>query len=308
MTKSNIFDINTSNYIRFLDEKSFEIKSKSMKRKETMDTIKSPKGQYRVGNILGETETFALYECFLSDDSVCILKIAKAISNNGPLDREAYILQLMREKAAVIEKEAARVEPGMREMGYQRFFPDLVESFIAVDQGNRRVNILSLIESGEKLSDLAPLEQLASREHVRVDPKTSVWILGKLLKMLDFAHFQGITVELDGENILINRERHLVTIFDWSGSTIIDGEVPSCDARMEISRAAKEVILALGGNPETGEIPKDSQLKDDGYERLLFSLVDGHETNAGTAHKKFYSFVRAEWPGKFHPFTAYALK
>lgn len=273
-----------------------------------MNIIKSPKGQYAIGSLLGETETFALYECFLPDDSVGILKIAKAVKDNGPLDREAYLLQLMREKALEIEAEAARVEPREREMGYQRFFPNLIESFIAVDQGNRRVSILSFTEISDKLSDLAPLEQLASREHIRVDPKTSVWILGKLLKMLDFAHFQGVNVKLDGENILINRERHLVTIFDWSESMIIGGEVSPSDACMEIQRAAKEVILALGGDPEMGKIPKDSQLKDDGYERLLFSLVDGHETSANVAHKKFYKFVRAEWPGKFHPFTAYALK
>lgn len=273
-----------------------------------METIDSPTAQYGVGEHLGGTEKFTLYECVLPNGNVGILKIATSVEYNGNLDREVYILQTMQEKAELIEIEAARVEPGKGELGYRHFFPALVESFIAPNQGNRRVSILSFSEVCEQLGDLVPLEHLASREHVRVDPKTSVWIMGKLLKMLDFAHSQGVSVKIDGENILINRERHFVIIFDWSESTIESGEIQQVEATMEIHRAAKEVILALGGNPETGEIPADIQLEDDGYKKLLFSLASEHESNAGKAHEKFYKFVRSVWPSKFHPFTAYALK
>jgi len=39
------------------------------------------------------------------------------------------------------------------------------------------------------------------------------WILGKLLKTLIFVHSAGITVnDLSRNNILLNKEEHLVTI------------------------------------------------------------------------------------------------
>jgi hypothetical protein len=271
-------------------------------------TIVSPNADYVVGELLGETEVFTLYSCTLPEGSPGILKITKTIAGNGALDKEAFILQTLRDFAIRIEEESERQEPGKGNLGYRKFFPILVESFVSADQGNRRINILSLSEVCEKLPDLVPLEQLVSREHVRVDPKTSVWIMGKLLKLLDFAHMQGISVTINGENILINRDQHFVMIFDWSNSFIHDGEVPDHETQREIFLSAIEVILALGGNLETGELPADEQLKDDLYAKLLFAFVSGEEKNAAHAHSRFYGYVRSIWPSEFYPFTAYALK
>ncbi|MFA6458967.1 MAG: hypothetical protein WCV79_01035 [Candidatus Paceibacterota bacterium] len=270
--------------------------------------ISSPTTGYEVGKHIGGTETFTLYECNLKDDKPGIIKIATASGYNGSLDREAYILQTMRDKAEAIEAEIAHTDPGKGTFGYRHYFPMLVESFIDPDQDGRRISILDLSLDAKKLEELAPITHLLSRERVRVDPKTSVWIAGRLLKLLDFAHRQGITVDINGENILINRDQHFVMIFDWSESTIVTGEVETAVASEEISRAAKEIILALGGDPETGIIPQDDQLEDEDYQKILFGLANGGENNAGEAHRKFYKYVRSVWPSKFHPFTAYPVR
>jgi hypothetical protein len=132
--------------------------------------------------------------------------------------------------------------------------------------------------------------------------------MGKLLKLLDFAHSIGCTVPAIGENILINRDRHTVTVFDWIESTITDGPVLPEIASREIAQAAREVIIALGGEPTTGQLPADPDLEDEWYQEMLMSLASGEYTNAGEAHTLFYQFVRSRWPSKFHPFAAYPVR
>jgi hypothetical protein len=274
-------------------------------------TVTSPTSTYTAGARLGSTDRFALYACTLPDGMPGILKIATTREYNGVLEREAFILQLLSERANSIEEQAAEAEPGKGELGYRKFFPTLVESFTAPDQGNRQVLILSFAEVCKELGELVPIQHLISRENVRVDPKTSVWIMGKLLKMLDFTRLVGVTTVINGDNILLNREKHVVLIFDWSGSSLIS-MMDNNDARAkisgeEISTAAKEVIAALGGDPKLGVLPKDSQLEDNDYERLLAILSSGEVTHPGEAHEKFYTYVRSIWPIKYHPFTVHPV-
>mgnify|MGYP001616708773 CR=1 FL=1 len=270
--------------------------------------VTSPSGkEYVIGAALGETESFNLARASGEFGTNGIAKIAVDAGHNGPLDREAFILDTLRTKAAEIEITEARLKPGRKGLGYRHYFPNLVESFVSPELEGRRINILSFSAVKEDLSELVPISHFLSRERVRVDPKTSVWMLGRLLKLLDFAHTVGVTVRLDGDNILVHRH-HFITIFDWSESKVTLGKQVSSEVACEaISRAAYETILALGGNIEEGTIPPDDQLEDDGYQELLFNLANGAESNAREAHQKFYSFVRSVWPGKFHPFTAYPV-
>ncbi|HEU5114525.1 MAG TPA: hypothetical protein VFT82_02035, partial [Candidatus Paceibacterota bacterium] len=241
--------------------------------------IVSPKGsEYGVGELLGETEEFRLYECVLPDGSPGILKIATTPGHNGVLDREAFILDILRKEAVAVEAEYARVKPdSKKKLNYAFNFPSLVESFISPEQEGRRVLIVHFHEISKELADLAPLGHLASREHVRVDARTSAWILGKLLKILVFAHSLGITfVTIDGDNILINREEHYVALFDWSKAirTSRGQRPPSAATRGDIESVAREVVLALGGNPATATIPDDPDLPDE-YRDIVLSIANG---------------------------------
>ncbi len=268
-------------------------------------------GQYPVGKPLGKPDhRFRLYECGLPDElnHTGILKIASEIENNGELDREALALQMMRKEAARLEGEYAKVKKKPEYMmNYQFFFPNLVDTFVCEEQGGRRVNILSFEEIANEREDLVPIAHIVSRDRVRVDPRTSGWILGKLLKLLVFTHPQGISGNLLGSNILLNRQQHYVSVFDWTEALLGDAPVSEDVAREEISQVAREVTLVLGGDPETGEIPPDAQLEDGRYQEFLSRLVDGEESDAGEAHRQFYELIDELWPRGFHKWSTYSL-
>ncbi len=257
---------------------------------------------------LGANTQFKLYQCQVADDTVCILKIARKKSFNGLLDREAFILDKMKTEAFELEKELQEKEKTDKFLNYHYFFPQLLETFISPEQENSRISLLSFSHVAKGLNKLSPLSHLVTKENVRIDPRSSAWILGKLLKLLSFVHDQGIAVgNLTGENILINREQHYVMIADWS-QAITSAILPATTTRREIAQVAIETILALNGNPKNGKLPLSEQLSDTRYERFIRDLAtESHECDAFTAHNKFYKLIRSIWPSKFHPFTTYPL-
>jgi len=266
--------------------------------------------KYTVGKLLGETDQFRIYQCQLPDGGVGILKIAVSPVQNGILDREAFILQTLRDEALRCEEEYQGDNPG-KVLNYAVQFPNLVESFVSPDQGDRRLNIMNFVNVSDDLGRLAPIEHIITRDRVRIDPRTSAWIMGKILKLLSFAHGQGISIgRVTAENILLERDAHYVAVFDWSQAILhASNEVPAEVASGEISQAAKAVISLLGGNPDTGELPPDDQLEDDRYARHLFALTQGEENDSWQAHEEFYKFIRNTlgWRG-YHPFTTYSLE
>ncbi len=263
--------------------------------------------KYVVGKKVGETEEFRIYKCRLSDTEVGILKIALSIAENSILDREAFILKSLREEAELCEVEYQKRNPG-RVLNYKICFPELVDSFIAEDQGGRRINILKFPYVCDDVGRLVPIGQIASplHLHARVDPRTSAWILGKGLKLLNFAHNQGMLVgRIDSENFLIECDEHYVAFFDWSNRRTEFTKEAMCE---EISQLAQEVISALGGNPETFEIPSDPQDSDGRYQAMLSALANGKYFDAQKAHADFYKLVRSLWPREFWEFTTYSLE
>jgi hypothetical protein len=271
--------------------------------------VTGPSGQiYAIGHELGKSERFKFYQCAHGDNKACILKIARKKTFNGLLDKEAYILQILDKEAFELEEEYGMKNATDKKLGYDFFFPKLLESFVVEEQGGSRINVLSLARVANDLSELTPLSHLTSQEMVRVDPETSAWILGKTLKALCFAHSQDILIQnLTGDNIFINREQQNVTIFDWTEATPITWAIPENLAAEEISKVAKTVVMALGGNPVTGELLADNQLTDNSYEVFIRSLINADERNVFKAHEKFYELILALWPRKSHKFTTYCL-
>lgn len=272
--------------------------------------IHSPKKlNYKVQeSLIGETDCFRLYPCLLPDGKPGILKIAVSKKHNGLLDKEAFLLRTMQEDADKAQEAYALEKGSTKFLNYHFCFPNLVESFISKDQDNRRVLILSFSAIAEKLQDLSPLSHIVIRDNLRVDPRTSAWILGKLLKLLVFTQSNGISIGfLDADNILINRKKHFVSVFDWSRASI--GQVPlnKESSRNEIIQVTKEVIRILGGNTATGEIPSHEQLVDSQYEDFLKKLLRGQESDSFEAHKKFYELIWSLWPRGFHKFSTHLL-
>ncbi|MDP3899932.1 MAG: hypothetical protein Q8Q23_02515 [bacterium] len=265
--------------------------------------ITSPSGKkYQLVDKLGSSERFTLYQCVLPSGQLGILKIAANSENNPMLDRESFVLKLLREKALEVEGKNKDDKP----LNYHYFFPELVESFISEQQNNRRVSILGFPAVIESFGQLTSLSSLWEKERVYVDPRTAAWILGKTLKTLAFVHDQGISNELIApSNILIEKDWHGLIIFDWTRATI-NTEMNGITSSQEIARAALAAIQIMNGNLGNGSLPESDQLTDSRFEEFVWRLAQGQISNAAMAKEQFYQMIWEMLPRGFHPFTSFA--
>lgn len=274
----------------------------------------SPDGKkYRIGKLLGEPENYKVYECFLGDKWY-LLKISTDPSKNHFIDREEIFLKDLYISSQKTEERYVSENPGkeLTPLNSHFFFPLVHDSFIAKEQQDRSVLILDLSHIAENRSDLTPLSFILEKDNMIVDPRTSAWIMGKLLKMLTFTHFHFVLInDINLDNILINKKKHYVSIFNWSMAT--RGEdvwsVSPEDFASEISQISRMVLAILGGGNVNGgynaffEIPDDPQLVDTRYIDYIKFLCRGQETSAYLAHKGFYKLIYELWPRGFHPYT-----
>ena len=192
--------------------------------------VTSPNGKkYYVLQKIGGSGRYSVYECILppkegAKKAVSLLKIAGQPNENKLLETEALVLTRLRSSADEIDEKRAE---GSKPFNYGYFFPKLEQSFISEKQGNRRINILSFSDPIDSPSQLTQLSSLISKEQLYVDARTSVWILGKTLKILGLAHDTDISNgHVDGSNLLIERELHGVILFDWTFSQIFGEGTP----------------------------------------------------------------------------------
>jgi hypothetical protein len=282
----------------------------NVKKKGREERMEIMNGVYRysVGQLVAEAEKYRLYLCQHDTNRQCLFQIALTAEQNGSLDRAAYILRELTRLASEVEEGYARVRTDPKSLlNYQLGFPELVDSFVCFEQGGRRVNILAF-RHVDNVSTMVPVVNIMEKDKLRVDIKTSAWILGKTLKLLTFAHSEGMAIaRLGGNNILIEAKQHYVVLFDWSEVQTFPREVPAEIAQKEIIQTAKTIIIVLGGDPETGEIPDSDEEGHIQYAEHLKRLSRGGGSNAGTLHKEHYALIeRLGWKG-FHPFTTHKL-
>jgi hypothetical protein len=269
--------------------------------------ISSGSGVYRVGKAVAEMDTYNLYLCQDGSDRECLLQIGASSAQNGIISRIAFVLGELKQRADQLEQGYEKVKKDPKQtLCYDLGFPELVDSFVCPEQGDRRVNILGF-RNVAKVSGMVPLYNLTKKDRLRVDLRTSAWILGKGLKMLVFAHeCCGMAVhDMTEENVLIDPEQHYVVVFDWAGSeTFPTGIVPEEVAREDIAQLAKAVITVLGGNPETEELPGGGEEGTELYKEHLLRLARGSERSVVRAHKELYQILDTLWHG-FYPFTTF---
>lgn len=264
--------------------------------------------RYDVGELVAKMAKFRLYLCTVQgEDCQRLLQVATAVEQNGALDRTAYLLGELAEWAQDIETAYAAVKTNPEEMlNYQLCFPELIDSFELTEQGGRRANVLGFRDVPDT-RQMVPLSNIVRKDRHRVDLKTSVWIMGRLLKVLAFVHNHGVTVNnVASRNILIEPDKHFVVIFDWSEASRQPEELLIQSVREDIMSAARAVVEVLGGSVETG-IPNDGTEAFEPYAQHLIALAVDGERDADTAHHEFYELVDSLWPRAYHPFTSFPL-
>ncbi len=273
-----------------------------------MNQTQSKLANYDLLGLIGETADYRVYAAYCkSDRREYFLKIASTTAHNGMLEREAFVLRDLRSEMEEINRRYKRSSGSKKGLGYKRCFPELIDTFISSEQGNRRVNIIA-IYGAESIKDLVPIEQWRTREHKRIDPKSSAWMMGRLLKILTFTNINGVVNEkINGGNILVNPFEHHVALFDWTQARYVNGTVPKKIIKHEIMQAAQQVVLALGGDLQTGALPQSDQLVDNRYADFLKQLMDGKISNSDHAGEKFYLLLEDIWEKEFHPFTTHNI-
>jgi hypothetical protein len=269
--------------------------------------LKNGSKQYLLGERVAETGAYRLYICTDTESGrQLLLQVATDVSFNGELDRSTFVLRTLAQVADEYEAEHTKVSPGEKPLGYNQLFPEVVDSFVPADQGARRVNILSF-RGVEAVTAMVPLSNLAQKDRLRVDLASSAWIMGRLLKLLQFAHEQGISVRMLGaNNVLIDPVVHRAVVFDWSQSTMHQAEVPLADRKDDISQVARTVLGAVGASVRDGTYPYpvgDERL----YIDFLWNLACRREGNALHAHGKFYRLTDSVFGRGFKPFKTLPL-
>lgn len=270
-----------------------------------MIEVVSGTNSYRIIKKVAEAKNYHLYLCIqVSTERQCLLQIASEIRHNGELQLGAYILKELENYANRLEDEYESVKTDSNVLlNYGLGFTELVDSFNCPEQGGRWVNILAF-RNVKLVSRMVPVINVKEKDHQLINLRTSAWIMGKLLKVLAFAHSQGISVGLlTGNNILIEPDEHYVVIFDWLSSKMYPEEVPLEITRREISQAAMTVIDAAGGDLETGSFPDSDDHSLVSYTEHLFELARGKENSAERAHSEFYNLIDSLWKREFYPFT-----
>lgn len=264
---------------------------------------------YRIGEKVADADGYRTYLCVQKETArQCLLQISTTAEHNGRLGRAAYVLGELKRRSDELEEEYARVKTDQKILlNYDLGFPELLESFDCQEQGGRRINILAF-RKVEDASKMVPVCNITAKDRLRVDLRTSVWIMGKLLKLLAFAHSEAISTNLlAGGNVLIEPDQHYVLIFDWSAAQLHQEMIPKEIRRQEISQAAKTIITVLGGDPETGTIPNGGEEAFSRYTDYLLLLAQGNESDASKAHAKFYEIADSFWKREFYPFTTKPL-
>jgi len=278
--------------------------------------VEDGRNRYEVGALVASSKKFELYLCKqVESGRECLFQIATEVANNGMLDRTAFILEELERKAAELEEEYAKVrtDPKMF-INYDLGFPELVDSFVCEEwktnkSGLLQVNILGF-RGIERINQLAPIRNIVVKDHRRIDLRTSAWIMGKSLKILDFAHSLGISVgRIDATNILIEADQHRVVFFDWSDAQLYPKSeiIPSEIRRREISETARAIIFILGGNLETREFPGEIDEQFKPYIEYLWQLADEKQRDAKEAYTQFYKLVDELWERVFYPFTTHSI-
>lgn len=274
---------------------------------------------YTIGDVVAENKDYRLRKCWETiTGRELLLQIANDISKSAGLSRNAWILTKLANSAEEIDEK--RNTESKKPLGFKYGFPELLDSAIVSidslitirddivdwgDQRTRQVNVLGF-RNVNSLVNIIPLVKLW-KDSLRVDLRSSAWMLGKLLKLISFAHSNQFEIgDISGNNILIDPNNHYIIAFNWANAIIHEDGVPSSIVKQEIKKAASLIIKALGEDLSL-TIVNDA---DNVYVDYIKHLATNGESDTFEAHKTFYEIVDSlcnnpdsVWKPGFYKFT-----
>lgn len=244
---------------------------------------------YEVGKLIGESSKFRVY-LGDNDGRQVVLKVAKTFEDGDYLAEEAGWFNILR--SFIIEVAKMQAKSGKDSSHYEWLFANLVSSFLEPSQNDRRINILEVVDTD--FGRLVPLPKL--RAQTEIDARTSVWVLGRFLKIYSFYELLAISgdnpttryANFSPGDYLIGPERHRLIYYNHSGA--MNDAVAN-----NYVRAIAEFILEW------------VVIEDDPTEKEYYQLIEDFAANGRStceeAHAELYRLIRKLWGIKYHPFT-----
>lgn len=242
-----------------------------------------------VGDRIGEASRFRIYLGTMDDERQVVLKVAKTFEDGDALAEEATKFNILRVFATEVAKLEARQGGSAH---YDWLFANLVSSFMEPTQGDRRINVFTMPDTD--LAKLIPLTKLAAE--TEVDARTSVWILGRLLKFYGFFELMAAGGDnpiarypvFSPDDYFIGPERHRLIYYNFSGDM---ADVIANDFVKAIAQFILNWVVVT----------------EDSLEQEYFDLLkDFAKLGRGSfeeAHENLYTLVKKLWGIQYHPFT-----
>jgi len=240
-----------------------------------------------------EPKKYGVYICSVAGrKNAALLQIATASRFNTILEQAGTVLQLLQNESAEWNEK----------YHFDWLFPELRASFLHED--GRRVNVLCLREV-DNVRELHALSHIIKSGR-RVDIRTAIWILGRLLKLLMFVHPRGYSIAATAGNVLIHpgtdETKHQAAVFNWGRCKLFGGAVPMPFCQKDIAVAAKTTLRILGADDSTGEYPYEDE---HGFLKYVFALTENDGDSMGV-YEAYYRYVYDQFGRQFHPFTTFS--
>lgn len=243
-----------------------------------------------------ESQKLRIYLGNSEDYGPVILKIAKSSEDNDILTKEAGTfmgLQAFEKKVEALEKACGK-EKSSR---YDLLFAHLLQTFVEPSQKDRRINIYAIKEPNAEETDfgkLLPLSKLQA--DVVIDARSSVWVIGRILKLYSFFELKASEDEkhasypvFSPEEYLIGPERHRLVYYNFSEAYL------DVTASEYVKSIAKFILdwMVVEEEDEAGEK----------YKALLEDFAENGRDKAEKAHVELYELVEKLWGIHYYPFT-----
>lgn len=238
---------------------------------------------------IGESSKFRIYLGERGDQhEEVVLKVAKTFEDGVILSKEAGIFTSL---GAFVD-EITRLEEGSgagNTANYGQLLAHLESSFMEPTQSDRMINVFSFPDT--TMSELTPMAKLY--KSTEIDPRTSVWILGRLFKLYGFYELikeDGIPSypHFRADDYLIGPTKHRLIYYNCSEMT---ADVVAYDFVREITN----FIISW--------LPASMDEKDQIYRDLLHDFSINGRKKCREAHKDLYEVVNDLWGIQYHPFT-----
>ena len=256
--------------------------------------------QYSVDSLVAKSSSSNFYVCS-SGEKKYFLQIAATTEQNAKLDFASYILKEMKQVSDKLEIRFRSSHPN-EQLNYDWLFPTVIESFLPSNQGNRSVNILA-VNGGALLDQMVPLCNILHKDRKIIDLATSVWIIGRLLRLLVLAHDQCISLRLYSDNIIIEPKNHHVVVLDWINAKMYQDEIPEKERVRDIASVAYVALEAIGES-DSKPFRYSGNIYVDFLRELATSLrgdIKGVYSDFESAHGQIFNRE------VFYPFTTFPI-